>query len=106
MAEQLRLDQAHGDELRDQGVRKVYEAEDDGWKVRAEAAIYVLAKRGQSFTAEDVRAVVGDPTRPNAMGALFRLASAHGIIERVGFSKPVRPSRHASMMAVWRGVAR
>jgi len=96
---------ATGLELRDAGVAQVERNTPEWWKAEAARAIATLAAAGRDFTAEDVRAVAGDPpSHPNAMGAAFLRAASEGAIIKVGYRSPVRKSSHASVIAVWRGV--
>lgn len=95
-----------GVELRDAGVSSVSGHTPGEWRSAADRAIVELANKRDPFTAEDVRAVVGDPpNHPNAMGARFLDAARAGIIRQVGRQLPARPSRHASSVGVWIGVA-
>lgn len=45
--------------------------EDDGWRVRAAAAIQTLTERDATFTADDIRELAGDPPEPNDMGPIL-----------------------------------
>ena len=74
------------------------------WADRAMDAIRVLADQGDAFTAEGVRALIGDPPDPHAMGAVFKVAALRGGIERAGFMQSNRPSSNGRVLAVWRGV--
>lgn len=104
MSEQLSLAAAgEGETRRDVGMAKVLDASEE-WRDDAMIAIRGLAAERAPFTAEDVRAIVGDPPRPNAMGAVFHLAARRGWIRKVGYRKATRPSLHATELAVWEGV--
>lgn len=92
---------------RDRGAEAASDATSDAWRTACDAAIHRLAASGREFTAEDVRALVGDPpTHPNAMGARFLAASRSGLVEKLGYRQPSRASSHASVIAIWRGLAR
>jgi hypothetical protein len=94
-----------GSSLRDAGVTTVTRNTPQWWKDACDRAIATLAARGVDFTAEDVRAVVGDPpAHPNAMGARFLAAVKDGLIVKQGYKSPARRSSHASVIAIWRGV--
>jgi hypothetical protein len=96
---------SEGQALRDAGASQVSDNAPSWWKQACDTAIAQHAARRQPFTAEDIRIVVGDPpNHPNAMGARFLAAAKGGLIERVGYQKPVRASRHANPLSVWRGV--
>jgi hypothetical protein len=93
-----------GAELRDRGHRQLDLASLwDPWPERADAALEYLARTGREFTAEDVRAMVGDPDRPGAMGGRLLAAAKKGLIERVGFRQAERSERRSGWLAVWRG---
>jgi hypothetical protein len=100
MGEQLTMGQV----LRDVGTESVSANTPPDWRGACDRAILLLAAQGKTFTAEDVRLVVGDPpNHPNAMGARFLAAARSGLIEKLGYGKPVRASSHASVIAIWRG---
>ena len=102
---QLTLDLGNmGGTLRDDGAEAVSRNEDGAWKSDTDAVIVFLASMGEPFTAEDVRASVGDPPHhPNAMGARFLKATRDGIIKRVGYVRPRRSSSHASIIGQYTG---
>lgn len=85
------------------GMELADSAEPDEWKDRADAAIHYLAGLGKEFTAEDVRAMAGDPEHQNAFGARMGAASRSGLIVKVGYRTPARATRHCNPLAVWRG---
>ncbi len=92
-----------GQELRDNGIALVDGAEPLAWKAKADAAIATLAASGLEFTAEDVRAIAGDPSRPNAMGAAFNRAAKTGTITYVRHAPSSRPTLHRCAIRVWIG---
>ena len=104
-----------GAELKQLGTDLIIEADrqrDNAGDHIAEA-IQTLIAAGRDFTAEDVReqlrdkpavlAVMAD--RPNLLSAHFAGASRSGWIRPVGFTIPVRASRHGSVIRVWRAAA-
>lgn len=94
-----------GGALRDGGVDRVSANTPDDWKFACDTAIARFAATLKPFTAEDVRAIVGDPpNHPNAMGARFLIAARAGMLEKLGYKNPARPSSHSSVIAVWRGI--
>ena len=95
-----------GSVLRDRGIALVDAAEPAPWKDRADAAIRELASSGAEFSAEDVRAIAGNPDRPNAMGARFNAAVKSGILVYVRHSPSNRAQLHRCKVAVWRGVTK
>lgn len=94
-----------GTELRDEGIALVDQATPERWKDEADSLIVSMARSGAEFTAEDVRAWVGDPPKPNAIGARFMAALRAGIIERAGWKHASRREAHARALAVYRGAA-
>jgi hypothetical protein len=93
------------DTVRDVGAQAAL-AFDRDWSDAAADALRKLAARGMTFSAEDVRDLVGDPPTPNAFGAVFLQASRAGVIEPVGFVKSRRIQRHRSWTQTWRGLHR
>lgn len=94
-----------GEGLRDRGMTAALAAQDDSddgrWKVAAEKAIDELIVGGKQFSAIDLEAKVGKPARVNAIGSIFQKAARTGRIIKVGITKPVNASRHASHLLVW-----
>lgn len=95
-----------GNRLRDQGIAQVDSHTPEAWKTSMDTAISTYAKTGQSFTAEDVREIAGEPPTPNAMGARFLAAIQRGIIRKVGYRSARRSSAHARAIAVYTGATR
>lgn len=92
-----------GEQLKTQGQQLVLSNESEEWKERAWNTIIVLARNGQPFTSEDVRAVAGDPERPNSVGAIFARAVKAGVIIQQGWTKASRLGMHATDLRVWVG---
>ena len=93
-----------GCQRRDRGADRVMHNTPDDWAIACDRAIAKLAATCKEFTAEDVRAICGDPpNHPNAMGARFLSAVRGGALLKVGYRHPARKSSHASVIAVWRG---
>jgi hypothetical protein len=65
--------------------------------------IATLATRGEA-TADDVAAAVTIPAGidPRLLGCVPSDFARQGIVERIGFQKSRRRSRHASHLSVWR----
>jgi hypothetical protein len=84
----------------------VDEAENPAWKAKADAAIRELASSGREFTAEDLRALVGDPLRPNSMGSAFQRAARAGLVKYIRHQKSNRPSLQSCAIRVWVGVTK
>lgn len=92
-----------GEVLKSAGMARADEAEPEEWKARADQAIARLAALGKPFTAEDVRAICGDPEHVNAFGSRLAYAARKGIIRSVGFEEAERPSRHRAVLRIWIG---
>lgn len=96
-------DRPSGRKLRDDGAASVETNAGEEWKALAAKAIAAVSMAKGEFTADDVRAVIGNPPHhPSAMSAAFLAASKRGEIVSVGFKRASRPERHASYMRVWR----
>lgn len=67
------------------------------------AFLLALASRGEA-TADDVAAAVTIPEGidPRLLGCVPSDFARQGIIERIGFEKSRRRTRHASILSVWR----
>jgi hypothetical protein len=72
------------------------------WEDRARYALLSLCLADASFSAEDLRKAAGSPPHPNAIGGIFRWASKKGLIVPDGVTVADRPSRHASLLRMWR----
>jgi len=72
------------------------------WGEHAAYAILQLALADSSFSAEDLRKAAGEPPTVNAIGAAFRTAYRKGWIRPDGYTLASRPSRHASILRLWR----
>ena len=95
---------ATGRHLKAAGISLADTAAAQEWRDAADKAIADLARRGQPFTADDVRDLgVPDPRSPKAWGGRFLAAAANGIIVRVGYTPSRRASVHAHPIALWRG---
>ena len=89
--------------FKERGMALADGAEDEKWKKQCDATIEWFAMKRIPFTAEDVRAYVGAPSHPNAMGARFHAAAKRGIIVKAGRVKAQRAERHANEMSSWVG---
>lgn len=99
-----------GERLRREGVSAVIAADTAPHRNVGElirAAILELAATGQTFTADDVRAMLpadAVPHSANLLPAHFGAQASAGHIEAVGMCKAARTSRRYSRNLVWRGV--
>lgn len=97
-----------GESLRDQGIARAING-DELWHDRIRLVIRTLAAAGVPFTVEAVReaaglAGAGNPKHHNSWGAAMRSAACGEIIVPTGqYVKARRPSRHAGILAVYRG---
>lgn len=92
-----------GELLKSAGMARAANAEAQAWKARADLAIVHLASLGRPFTAEDVRAICGDPEHVNAFGSRLSYAAKKGIIQPAGYEEATRPSRHRAILRCWIG---
>lgn len=92
-----------GRRLRDEGVERVELAEGERWKVAARAWVVRRAAMPGEFNADDLRAAVGSPERPNAMGAVFLWAVKQGLIRMTGLRQRRAANAHAQRIAVYTG---
>lgn len=76
------------------------------WLTDAEHAISALAVRNlrtnKTFTADDVRAIIGSPDHPAWWGVAFSNAKRRKEIEVVGFTVATAKSRNGSIHRVWK----
>ena len=86
--------------------------EPDGWVSSVlDEIIEQLAREGRDFTADDVRQPRfwgerdDENVRHGDVGAAFRRAARHGVIELAGYRNSTRPERRHGLLRVWRGAA-
>lgn len=76
------------------------------WLTDASHAIEALATRyrrtGMPFTADDVRAMIGEPAHGNWFGIAFAAARNHRVIEAVAFGTARAKSRNGGTLKIWR----
>jgi hypothetical protein len=90
---------------RDHGTsRTMVDPESRAWQDRADAALEELAASGGSFTASDLRRIVGDPPNSACVGAVFLRASRARLIRCIGVQASSRVQRHAGLERIWEGV--
>lgn len=75
------------------------------WLADAGDAIERLARSGRNFTADDVRALIGEPENGNWWGIAFAKARNTGVIQPVAFGVSRSKSRNGGSLKVWRAVA-
>ena len=92
--------------VRQAGERKALDAEDPDWLEHAQRVLEDFASSGESFNADDVRAVVGDPIRSSSLGALFGQAARRRLIRPAGVETSRRISRHGGLQRRWIGTER
>jgi hypothetical protein len=80
--------------------RAIAKASADWWAQNALLAIQQLARSNRAFTAEHVLDMVGAPTDPHYVGAVFAIAQRKRIAEAVGAT--IGPD--ARLLRVWWGV--
>lgn len=76
------------------------------WMHDAHTAIDALVVRyhrtGQTFTAEDLRRMVGEPEHCNWIGTAFRAACKRGAITQEGYTLSHTKSRRGGVIRVWK----
>ncbi len=76
------------------------------WLADAAEAIAALAHRAAqtntAFTADDLRAMIGEPDHPNWIGAAFSTARSTGQIKAAGYTTSRARSRHGGVIRRWR----
>jgi len=88
------------------GVQRAIGNADDWWWKVAMRALTWLAETHTTFDAYDL-SILGcpDPDHPSRWGALFRSASAAGVIEHAGYTQSRRPTCAGGLCRVWRGAS-
>jgi hypothetical protein len=80
--------------------RAIDNAATDWWFQGALLAIKQLGRSGRGFTADHVLDMVGAPTDPHYVGAVFAAAQRQRIVEAVG----ARVGRDGRLVRVWWGI--
>lgn len=96
------------EQLRDEGAGAAENSLDTRWRLWAEAELDKLISSRREFTADDLRAVVGDPPDGRhvcGVGGLFLRASKAGRLLMVGYRPSTRPEARGRVLRVWRGAA-
>lgn len=79
------------------------------WMQDAAEAIDALAARSAkydtTFTADDLRKMIGEPGHPNWTGTAFSAARQNRVIEMAGFTTSTAKSRHRGVIRTWRAAA-
>lgn len=96
-----RFEREEGLRRRDEGIDRVL-ASPNPWAEKARQGVLDLAMSGSRFTAEDLRALVGDPPVDNMMGALLHTMRVQGLIEAHGYRVATRKEAHGRPIVVWR----
>jgi hypothetical protein len=94
-----------GNQLRDEGTQVIFE-HNIFWSIDAYKIICELAETMETFTSDNVWARMDYlPENNSAMGAVFRKAVTHKVIEPTGqFVISSRPSAHSRPVRVWKGI--
>jgi hypothetical protein len=85
------------------GQRRAVERDPEGFQ-RACDAISALARLGQLFGADDVRAWAGPFETAKVVGAAFSAAKKRGLIRTTGVTTAKAASRHRRLVRLWEGV--
>ena len=90
---------------RDEGMQRSLRSKGE-WLIDFEDHVFNLT-RGDTFTSEDVTAVVGKPAgetgkdKNNAVGAAIQTLVRKGVIKSVGHAQSVNPRSNASEIKQW-----
>lgn len=76
---------------------------DPVWADHAMTLLESFAGSGVSFTADDLREIVGAGPSPGALGAVFLRAAKRGRIRRIGLGRSRRLSRKGAVVSRWVG---
>lgn len=78
------------------------------WHEAANEAMGQLVQAGKPFSADDLRAILGDvePANPNSIGGLFMAWSKAGLIQRVGGGTSRGAKRHGGYRHEWIGAGK
>lgn len=78
------------------------------WHKAANEAMGQLVQAGKPFSADDLRAILGDvePANPNSIGGLFMAWSKAGLIQRVGGGTSRGAKRHSGYRHEWIGAGK
>lgn len=82
-----------------------HKATTQGWEPAAEHAMRYLANLGKTFSADDLRDLMGEhrPANPNSIGSLFMSWSRQNLIQRTGFTPSKNTKSNSSVIFQWRG---
>lgn len=75
-----------------------------GWVAAAERAMAHLCRRGEPFSADDLRPLMQDsppPRSPNSIGSLFRVWAGRGLIRPVDYGPSKLRTRRGGNRRVW-----
>ncbi len=92
-----------GEDLKQEGMDRVYEAEPTPWKDKAWEYVRDL-EPGTQINADQLCDAIGRPERPNSVGAFFYSMAVAGYLKRVDFTRSKRPIAHAGLLSVWERV--
>ena len=93
-----------GRRLAEEGMTSAWVATPEEWRADAWDIVCDLCRTGEPFNADEIKARLGDPPRPGAVGALFSKARKRGMIEVVGMRPMAGKRAHARTTFLYRGV--
>jgi hypothetical protein len=98
-------DAAAGERAKARGMARAAAATAPDWAAACDAAIRLLAARGEPFQAADLIAegLVDEPVSPSQWGPRFQAAAREGVIEAAGTARSKRATVRASLCLIWRG---
>lgn len=71
------------------------------WLADAADAIDRLAHRGRAFTADDLRAMIGEPEHGNWVGTAFARARNAGSIKAIASGAALAKTRNGGRLQIW-----
>jgi hypothetical protein len=100
------INPATGQAAKERGMSLAAANTTPSWADACDAAIALMAARGEVFQAADLIAegLVDEPALPAQWGPRFAKAARDGVIEHVSFAPSKRATVHRSICKTWRGV--
>jgi hypothetical protein len=92
-----------GRKLAEKGMSASWAASPEEWRATAWDMLLSLARSRRPFNADEIKARIGPPPRPGAVGALFSKARRRKVIEIVGMRPMAGARAHARTTFLYRG---
>lgn len=99
------INPAAGERAKERGMAAAEAATDLSWADACDAAIAVMAQRGQPFQAADLitEGLIGEPPHPSMWGPRLGAAARRGLIKAAGAAPSKRATVHRSLCRTWIG---